>query len=94
MNEAIGFAALIVSIFAGILFQNARLDRIESRLTDRIERMQSDLTGRMDRMDAKIDRMQSELSGRIDRIQGDLAQFFRELGRHDAKIESIEKKAS
>jgi hypothetical protein len=49
--------------------------------------MQTELNGRMDHM-------QTELNGRMDRVQGDLGQFFRELGRHDAKIESIEKKAS
>jgi hypothetical protein len=38
--------------------------------------------------------MQAEVNGRIDRVQGDLGQFFRALGRHDARIESTEKKAS
>jgi hypothetical protein len=83
MNEVIGFAAVIVSIFAGILFQHGRMDRLESKFTDRLDRLES-----------KLNLMQSELTGRIDRVQSDLAQFYRELGRHDAKIESIEKKAS
>jgi hypothetical protein len=76
MNEIIGFAAVIVSIFAGILFQNGRLDRVESRLAER------------------IDKNHSELSARLDRMQAGLIVFYRDLGRHYAKIEALEKKAS
>ena len=72
MNEIIGFAAVIVSIFAGMLFNNSRFGAIDTRL----------------------DRMQGELNGRMDRMQADLSQFYRDLGRHDAKIETLEKKAS
>ena len=90
MNEIIGFAAVIVSIFVGMLFNNARFGAIDTRLN----RMQDEMNGKLDQMQSRMDRMQSELSGRMDRVQSDLGQFFRELGRHDAKIESIEKKAS
>jgi hypothetical protein len=61
MNGFIGFAAVIVSIFVGMLFNNARFGAIDARL---------------------------------DRMQADLSQFYRDLGRHDAKIETLEKKAS
>ncbi len=94
MNEIIGFAAVIVSIFAGMLFNNsrfgaidARLDTLQSELNGRINTLQSELNGR-------INTLQSELNGRMDRMQADLSQFYRDLGRHDAKIEAIEKKAS
>jgi hypothetical protein len=83
MNEVIGFAAVIVSIFAGTLFNNSRFNSVDARM----DRMQVELNGRMDRM-------QVELNGRMDRMQADLAQFYRDLGRHDAKIETLEKKAS
>jgi prefoldin subunit 5 len=72
MNEVIGFAAVIVSIFAGMLFNNSRFSAI----------------------DVRLDRMQAELNGRMDRMQADLSQFYRDIGRHDAKIETLEKKAS
>ena len=83
MNEIIGFAAVIVSIFAGMLFNNSRFSAIDSRL----DRMQTEFNGR-------LDRMQTELNGRMDRMQADLSQFYRDLGRHDAKIESLEKNPS
>jgi acyl carrier protein phosphodiesterase len=68
MNEIIGFAAVIVSIFAGMLFNNSRFNTIDSRF--------------------------SAIDARLDRMQADLSQFYRELGRHDAKIDNLEKKAS
>jgi hypothetical protein len=79
MNEIIGFAAVIVSIFVGMLFNNSRFNSIESRFSV---------------IDGRLDRMQSELNGRMDRMQADLSQFYRDLGRHDAKIDTLEKKAS
>ena len=85
---------MIVSIFAGILFNNSRFNSVDARM----DRMQVELNGRMDHMQAGLNgrmyHMQAELNGRMDRMQADLAQFYRDLGRHDAKIETLEKKAS
>ncbi len=36
---------------------------------------------------ARFDRIE----GRLDRVQADLSQFYQTLGRHEAKIESLEK---
>jgi hypothetical protein len=94
MNEVYGFAAVIVTIFVGMLFNNNRFSSLESRM----DKMNSDLTGRMDKMNSdltgRIDRMGSDLNMRLDRQQSDLSQFYETLGRHDAKIEMLEKKAS
>jgi hypothetical protein len=101
MNEIIGFAVVIVTIFAGMLFNNSHFNTIDARfasIDSRLDRMQAELNGRLDslqtELNGRMDSMQTELNGRIDRVQGDLGQFFRELGRHDARIESIEKKAN
>jgi uncharacterized protein YktB (UPF0637 family) len=83
MSEVYGFAAVIVTVFVGMLFNNNRFSSLESRM----DKMNSDLTGRMDRMG-------SDLNARLDRQQSDLSQFYQTLGRHDAKIEMLEKKAS
>jgi uncharacterized protein with GYD domain len=42
------------------------------------------------RIEARIDKVES----RLDRMQADLSQFYQILGRHDAKIEMLEKKAT
>jgi hypothetical protein len=105
MNEVYGFAAVIVTIFVGMLFNNnrfssleSRMDKMNSDLTGRMDKMNSDLTGRIDKMrsdlNGRIDRMESDLNMRLDRQQADLSQFYETLGRHDAKIEMLEKKAS
>jgi uncharacterized membrane-anchored protein YhcB (DUF1043 family) len=93
MNEIVGFAAVIVSIFAGILLNNARLNKLEEKVDARF----NEVDRRFERMQAEInsrfERMQAEINGRFDRIQQDLIVFYRDLGRHDAKIEGLEKKA-
>jgi hypothetical protein len=66
MNEIIGFAAVIVSIFAGMLFNNSRFIMIDARF--------------------------NAIDARLDRMQADLSQFYRELGRHDVRIDNLEKR--
>lgn len=46
------------------------------------------------RIEARIDKVEANLTARIDRIQADLAQFYQILGKHDGKIEMLEKKAT
>jgi hypothetical protein len=123
MTEIYGFAAVIVTIFVGMLFNNHQFGSIETRLNgidSRVDKMNSDLSGRINYMgetlNARIDQMKTELTARIDhmgetlnvrmnhmdsnlnmrldRQQSDLSQFYENLGRHDAKIEMLEKKAS
>lgn len=40
------------------------------------------------RIEARIDKVES----RLDRMQADLSQFYMILGKHEGKIESLEKK--
>lgn len=65
-------------VLVGIFLNNARFGAID---------------GRFSTIEARLDRMQADLNGRMDRMQADLSQFYRDLGRHDAKIENLEKKA-
>lgn len=46
---------------------------------------------RFDKLDARVDRVQSDLSARLDRMQADLSQFYMILGKHEGKIESMDK---
>lgn len=34
----------------------------------------------------------SELNSRMDRMQADLSQFYLTLGKHDARLDNVEKK--
>jgi len=45
------------------------------------------LTGRIDRLD-------TEMTGRIDRLNDDMKQFYRSLGQHDGRLDSIEKRTT
>jgi len=35
-----------------------------------------------------------QLSGRIDRMNDDMKQFYRTLGHHDGRLDSLEKRSS
>ena len=75
MNEVYGFAAVIVTIFVGMLFNNHQFGSIETRLNgidSRIDKMNSDLTGRINYMgetlNARMNQMNSDLTGRMDHM--------------------------
>jgi septal ring factor EnvC (AmiA/AmiB activator) len=98
MNEVYGFAAVIFSIAVAQVFSNrqmnGRLDKVETAIKEvrteliaRIDKVQADLT-------ARIDKVQADLTARIDRVQSDLNTFNRELGRHDSRLDGLERKAS
>jgi peptidoglycan hydrolase CwlO-like protein len=109
MNEVYGFAAVIFSIAVAQVFSNrqmnGRLDKVETSIKEvrtelvaRIDRVQADLTARIDKVQAdltaRIDKVQADLTARIDRVQSDLNTFNRELGRHDSRLDGLERKAS
>ena len=45
-------------------------------------------------LSGRIDRLQSEMNARIDRISDDMKQFYRTLGHHDGRLDSLEKRSS
>ncbi len=50
---------------------------------------------RADQMEARQDRMEAALgvtNSRIDRIADDMKQFYMILGKHDARLDHLEKK--
>jgi hypothetical protein len=77
MHDIWGFAAILVTILAGMYFNNRGLDKLETRV-DKLD----------DRMIKGFDKIES----RLDRMQADLSQFYRDLGDHAARIDMMEKK--
>ena len=66
MTEVYGFAAVIVTIFVGMLFNNSKFDALEKRM----DKMGTELTARMDSM-------RSELTARIDKVNVELTARMR-----------------
>ena len=46
---------------------------------------------RIDKLETRMDTRFTELNGRVDRIQADLITFYRDLGRHDSRLDNLEK---
>lgn len=80
----IEFFVLLGTVLAGVFWQKADTHHLSGRIDQ--------LTGRVDQLSGRMDQMFDQLSGRVDRISDDLRQFYRELGRHDKAIESLERK--
>jgi hypothetical protein len=91
--ESVGpMAMVLIVVLAGILFNNSKLDKLESRLDARISSSESkldaritSLEGRLDaritslegRLDARITSLEGRMNAGFDRMQADMAQFYR-----------------
>lgn len=81
MHDVIIVGIPLLAILAGIFFNNSN----SNSNTVRIE-------ARIDKLEGRVDRSESSLSARLDRMQADLSQFYMILGKHEGKIESLEKR--
>jgi hypothetical protein len=77
MHDTITVGVPVLAILFGILLNQRGLEKLDSRI---------------DKLETKVEMRLTHMESRIDRIQSDLAQFFRILGEHGAKIENMEKR--
>jgi hypothetical protein len=83
MHDVITVGVPVLAILLGILLNQRGLERLDLRI-DKLDL-------RIDQLDAKMQSRFVHMEGRIDRIQADMAQFYRILGEHGAKIENMQK---
>jgi hypothetical protein len=76
MHDTITVGVPVLAILLGILLNQRGLERLDLRI---------------DKLETKIESRFVHMEGRIDRIQADMAQFYRILGEHGAKIENMQK---
>jgi hypothetical protein len=77
MHDTITVGVPVLAILFGILLNQRGLERLDTRI---------------DKLEAKIEARFTHMESRIHRIQADLAQFYRSLGEHSARIEALEKR--
>jgi len=83
MHDAITVGIPVLAILFGVLWNNQGLRDLKGDLKDLRGEMlgqRAELMGHLLRLETKFDRMQS-----------DLAQFYRILGEHGARIDNLEK---
>jgi hypothetical protein len=76
MHDTITVGVPVLAILLGILLNQRGLERLDLRI---------------DKLETKIESRFVHMESRIDRVQADMAQFYRILGEHGAKIENMQK---
>jgi hypothetical protein len=76
MHDTITVGVPVLVILLGILLNQRGLERLDLRI---------------DKLEGKMESRFVHMEGRIDRVQADMAQFYRILGEHGAKIENMQK---
>jgi hypothetical protein len=75
MHDTITVGVPVLVILLGILLNQRGLERLDLRI---------------DKLEGKMESRFVHMEGRIDRVQADMAQFYRILGEHGAKIENMQ----
>jgi hypothetical protein len=83
MHDTITVGVPVLVILLGILLTQRGLERLDLRI-DKLE-------ANIDSSFAHVESRFVHMEGRIDRVQADMAQFYRILGEHGAKIENMQK---
>jgi hypothetical protein len=84
MHDILGFGVVLLAIFAGILFNGRRSERIE----DSIKELRSEFMAELRRESQSI---RTEARSDIGQIRNDIKDFYRTLGQHDARLDRLEK---
>ena len=80
-NLQLFFAAGLptITVLLGILLAQRSTDKLEKR-TDTLEQ----------RIDQRFNRVES----RLDRIEADLREFYRTIGQHETRLDTLEKRGA
>ncbi len=87
MHEYTPFAITIAVIVAGILFNKYDLNSLRNEIAARFEPRFDQIDRRFDQIDKRLDRIEA----RITVIEGDLRSFYSVTGKHEARIDILER---
>jgi len=68
-----------ISVLLGILMGQRALEKLEKR---------------MDGMEQRTERRFDRVESRLDRIEADLREFYRTIGLHEARLDTLEKRSA
>ena len=88
MNLQLFFAAGLptITVLLGILLAQRAAEKLEKRI-DGVDKRTDSLEQRFDR---RFDRVES----RLDRIEADLREFYRTIGQHETRLDTLEKRGA
>jgi len=86
--QSISLTIMMVTILAGIFMNNKAAQELKADVRRDIDR----LDRKIDRLDAKVDAVATALNGRLDVIEADLRQFYHLSGKHEGRLDAIEKR--
>jgi hypothetical protein len=87
-NMQLFFAAGLptITVLLGILLSQRSTDKLEKR----IDGFEQRTDRKFDQIDARFNRVES----RLDRIEADLREFYRTIGQHEIRMDTLEKRGA
>jgi uncharacterized membrane protein len=84
-QQTIPLIIMLAAILAGILLNNKNASEMKAEL-------KADFQREISRLDAKIDSVSLSLHARLNVIDSDLREFYHLNGKHEGRLDSIEKR--
>lgn len=84
MHDGLQYATILLLLF-GILLNRYDVTALRKEVREEIRGLRTE-------MQASLTRSETKLEAGIERVREDLRQFDRTIGRHDARLDSLEGK--
>jgi uncharacterized membrane-anchored protein YhcB (DUF1043 family) len=75
-----------ITVLIGILLSQRSTDKLEKRI-DGVDK-------RIDSLEQRIDSRFNRVESRLDRIEADLREFYRTIGQHEIRMDTLEKRGA
>jgi hypothetical protein len=79
--QSVSLTVMLVAVLAGIFLNNKAAQELKA-----------DFRRDTDRLDKKMDGISQQINGRLDVIEADLRQFYHLSGKHEGRLDAIEKR--
>ena len=88
MHDLLIVGVPLWAILAGLFLNNQQLEKLDTRMTSRFTALDS----RFDKFESNVDFRFNRLDSHMDRMQSDLSRFFTILGKHEVRLDVLEKR--
>jgi Tfp pilus assembly protein FimV len=91
MYDIYALGATLAVILGGLLYNGKQIGDLRNEMRGETGSLRTEMRANRDELKADIRDMRAELVARFDTLQRDLTQFAREQGKHDARLDALER---
>ncbi len=91
MHDVYTLGAPLLVVLVGLVFNGQQVRELRSETRSMRDELRSETRVTRDELRGDIQRLTTRMDTRLDILHHDLTEFSREQGRHDARLDAVEK---